>query len=191
MTSLASVADTKLLISFNTSRFVQTNPSAGQSDVFDGETVAPVRNVVKTHKLAANYKLLPKLALSANIPYSDKSADIISTVHPDFRLVAKGLGDLNVSGNYQLLSNGNERFYVDFALSLPTGSVTLKNDTPFGEDQLCDCLLILADACDRNCRQYPPGKFGLDCNCGTSLTACRFPVPSRSESSVKGPLRIA
>lgn len=134
--SFASVSGNNISLNLNTSRFVQTNPLVGQPNIFDGEIVAPTQNFVKAHTLGVSYKVLPQVALKISLPYSDKTADIISTIYPNFRLIAKGFGDVNLSSNFQVISIGKEKFYIDLALSLPTGSVTKKNDTPFGKDQL-------------------------------------------------------
>ena len=111
-------------------------------DVFaDGYTVTPESMTMDMNMLGAMYAPTDSLTLVAMINYTFKSMDhrinpgappmLFNVVGGDtFTTETDGFGDTKIGGLYQLFDNDEKKAHVGLSLSLPTGSIDEKDNTP-------------------------------------------------------------
>jgi hypothetical protein len=110
------------------------------SDVFDANyAVAPESMSMEMHMLGAMYPPTDKLTLMVMANYIETEmnhlvnpavAGMINGGESGFTTESSGLGDLKISALYRFYLEGNHKAHFGLGLSLPTGSIDEKDDTP-------------------------------------------------------------
>ena len=112
----------------------------GSSRISDAEVlnrfmVTPADMRMDMHMFGGMYAPSERLTLMAMVPFIDLSMNHLTRAGDRFRTHASGLGDLQISGLYVLRDVGQWRAHLNLGLSLPTGSIDEKGDTPMGANQ--------------------------------------------------------
>ncbi|MFW5791455.1 MAG: transporter [Desulfohalobiaceae bacterium] len=97
--------------------------------------VAPLDMTMDMHMFGAMYGLTDSVTLMAMIPYIDKSMDHRTRMGVEFTTDARGFGDAKLTALFTMFDNGAHHVHLGAGLSLPTGSIDEKDDTPAGPDQ--------------------------------------------------------
>ncbi|GLR72645.1 transporter [Agaribacter marinus] len=96
-----------------------------------------VPTVIKqqAHLFHFGYQYSDKIELFLSLPYIQQRTDHISRVanYEFFMVETDGIGDAVLSLNYKFKDLALHRWWVNFSLSLPTGSIDEVGDTPRGE----------------------------------------------------------
>ncbi len=97
--------------------------------------VAPTRMDMQMHMFGVMYGASEKLMLMAMLPYKRYAMDHRTRAGMRFSTHAEGFGDLNLSATYGLSQRATEQWLVNLGLSVPTGDISARDDTPAGSDQ--------------------------------------------------------
>ncbi len=92
-------------------------------------TTTPTRQNTLTHRLQAAYGLNDRTALLVGVPYVIHNRDSLTNTNLTSRTKAEGLGDIRVITRWKIPTRGGA-WHAHLGLSLPTGSVDEKDDTP-------------------------------------------------------------
>lgn len=115
---------------------------------FDGEELRTDENypilptIIRQESYIANvsYYLAEEQSISLSLPYIVQSTDHISLVtgYDEFNISSDGIGDITVNFTSLLKKWDNEKISLSVGLSMPTGSIDEKGDTPraTGDQQL-------------------------------------------------------
>lgn len=97
--------------------------------------VVPTKMAMQMHMLGAMYAPSDRITLMAMLPILDKDMDHITFAGGDpdivkgtFNTRATGLGDINLSSLIGIYNNGTTNIHLNAGLSLPTGSITERDD---------------------------------------------------------------
>lgn len=99
--------------------------------VFDsGFMVAPLSMTMEMHSFGLMYGYSDDLTLMFMAHLVRKEMDHQTRTGRRFTTRADGLGDIKVVGLYRLLADGAQELHLNAGLSLPTGSIEERDDTP-------------------------------------------------------------
>ncbi len=98
--------------------------------------VTPVEMPMEMHMLGAMYAFSDDLTVMAMIPYLNNSMDHATAMGGSFTTESSGIGDISITALYNFYRKGNSRLHWHFGLSLPTGSIEERDDTPMGANSL-------------------------------------------------------
>lgn len=101
-------------------------------DVLQDFMVVPVEMTTERHMLGAMFAANDTLTLMAMVPYVSKSMDHITRRGSTFTTEADGLGDLTLGGLVSLVSSPETHVHLNLGISLPTGDIDAKDQTPMG-----------------------------------------------------------
>lgn len=109
-------------------------------DVHDaGYMVAPLSMDMTMEMFGIMYSPSDKLTLMAMMNWTEKTMDLnrrMMMMDTPFRTESSGLGDLKFEALYALQKNDNTQFIISFGLSLPTGEINNRDDTPMANNTL-------------------------------------------------------
>ncbi len=105
------------------------------AQVLNDFMVSPTRMSMQMHMFGAMYGASEKLMLMAMIPYKSYSMDHVTRAGMRFSTQSQGFGDLDLSATYGLYESGDRRWLLNLGVSLPTGEISARDDTPAGSDQ--------------------------------------------------------
>lgn len=112
------------------------NDRLSTQQVFDaGFAISPTEMTMEMHMLGAMYAPSDALTLMLMIPYLDMEMDHRTAMGGAFTTRSDGVGDVQLSGLYQIRQWDSGRIHLNLGLSLPTGSIDEQDDTPAGPDQ--------------------------------------------------------
>jgi hypothetical protein len=99
--------------------------------------MAPVRMSMEMHMLSLMYAPTDSLTLMAMVPYKKMSMDHVTRTGMSFKTRSEGVGDLSLMGNAVVFRKPRDAHRVTLmgGLSLPTGSIDKRDNTPAGADQ--------------------------------------------------------
>ena len=100
------------------------------SEVLQDFMVAPDDMTMEMHMIGAMYAPTDKLTLMAMLPFVSKEMDHITGMGTTFTTESGGLGDIKLSGLYQLYNQNRQSVHLNLGFSLPTGSIEEEDDTP-------------------------------------------------------------
>jgi len=107
-------------------------------DVRDrGFMVAPTEMTTQMHMLGAMFAPTDDLTLMVMLPYIIKEMDHVAGMPigaVEFTTRSKGIGDLKVTPMIRLLDDGPHAVHVNAGVSLPTGAINERDDTPAADD---------------------------------------------------------
>lgn len=120
-----------------------SNKISNDEVYFDGDEPRTDENypilptVITQESYIANvsYFLAAEQSISISLPFIDQSTDHISLVpgYDEFNISSDGIGDITVNFTTLLTSWDSEKLSLSVGLSLPTGSIDEKGDTPRAE----------------------------------------------------------
>lgn len=98
--------------------------------------VAPLSMDMRMTMLGAMYGMTDRSTLMVMLPYHDRSMDHITMMGQEFTTESRGPGDVRLTALHVGWEDYDRRLIFSGGLSLPTGSINEKDDTPMGPDQL-------------------------------------------------------
>jgi len=101
----------------------------------EGFMIAPTRMTMDMHMLGAMYGVSDDLTVMLMLPYLDVEMDHVTAMGAKFTTRSDGLGDVSLGGLYTLGQWGVHQLNLNAGLSIPTGSIDEKDDTPAGVNQ--------------------------------------------------------
>lgn len=107
----------------------------GTDDLTDAEVlrdfmVTPTRMTTQMHMFGVMYAPANNFTVMAMLPWVRKNMDHITRMGARFTTRSEGLGDIRLSGLYVLKSGHNQQIHLNAGVSLPTGDIDEKDDTP-------------------------------------------------------------
>jgi hypothetical protein len=105
-------------------------------EVLQDFPVAPRRMSMEMHMVGVMYAPTDDLTLMAMVPLVRLHMDHINRMGVKFSTSSEGIGDVKLTGLYVLRRMGLHRVHLNMGLSVPTGSVDEKDDTPLGRQRL-------------------------------------------------------
>ena len=100
-----------------------------------GFMVTPTQMDMQMHMLDFMYGVTDKLTFMVMMPYSHLSMDHITQTNRHFSTTSSGIGDIQVMSHFVLSREAQHYWISGLGVSLPTGSINKKDDTPAGENQ--------------------------------------------------------
>lgn len=100
------------------------------TEVLANYMVTPTSMDMTMHMFGAMYAPDNKLTLMAMLPYVKNTMQHLTRSGKKFTTQAEGLGDLKLSGLYKLMSQSGQQLHINMGISLPTGSIDERDDTP-------------------------------------------------------------
>ncbi|WP_126452665.1 transporter [Sulfuriflexus mobilis] len=100
------------------------------AEVLADYMVAPLEMDMDMHMFGAMYAPNDNLTLMAMLPYVKNSMKHITRMGREFTTKAEGIGDIKLSGLYQVHNHGGNKVHLNLGLSVPTGSIDERDDTP-------------------------------------------------------------
>ncbi len=104
-------------------------------DVLADFMVAPLKMTMEMHMFGLMYGANDRLTLMGMLPYTRISMDHINRAGVEFTTESDGIGDAKLSGIYSLYERGGRKVLLNAGVSLPTGSIDERDDTPAGANQ--------------------------------------------------------
>lgn len=105
------------------------------SEVLQDFMVTPTDMDMGMHMFGLMYAPSNKLTLMTMVPYSRLSMNHLTRMGSRFTTQSDGLGDIQVSALYTFERQEHDLFHFDIGLSVPTGSIDKRDDTPAGPNQ--------------------------------------------------------
>lgn len=101
-----------------------------ENEVLSRYMVSPLSMDMDMHMLGAMYAPTDKLTLMVMAPFLDMSMDHITRTGVRFTTESQGIGDVSLSGLWNILEGVNHRLHATIGVSLPTGSIEKRDDIP-------------------------------------------------------------
>ncbi len=111
------------------------NLSLSTSEVLNSYAVSPIEMTMNMHMLGAMYGVSDKLNFMGMLNYTSASMDLITRTSTAFSTAASKIGDVKATVLYKFTSTYNSQFFTTVGLSLPTGDINVRRDTPMGNAQ--------------------------------------------------------
>ena len=103
-------------------------------DVLADFMVSPEDMTMEMHMIGVMYAPSNDLTLMAMFPFVSKEMDHVTRMDTRFTTNSGGLGDIKLSGLYQILDRDRQTIHLNLGFSVPTGSIDERDDTPAGDD---------------------------------------------------------
>ena len=100
------------------------------SEVLANYMVTPTQMDMRMHMFGVMYAPTDKITLMAMLPYVKNSMKHITRTGIKFTTKAEGIGDLKLSGLIKLSNSDHHQVHLNMGISLPTGSIDERDDTP-------------------------------------------------------------
>ena len=100
------------------------------SRVHQNYKVAPQLMNMQMHMLGVMYAYSDGLTLMMMGNYSALSMDLLGRMNADFSTKSRGVGDLSLAGLIKLYNQNRKSIHFNAGISIPTGSIDQKDDTP-------------------------------------------------------------
>ncbi|EAZ89068.1 hypothetical protein [Crocosphaera chwakensis] len=131
----------EIMVSYRYMLMEMEGSRVGTDDVSDEKIleqypVTPTRMTMQMHMFGMMYGITNNLTLMAMLPYVVKDMDHITRMNTGFNTDSEGIGDIKVTGLYQVLNENRQRIHFNAGVSFPTGSIEARDRTPAGPDQL-------------------------------------------------------
>jgi len=104
-------------------------------DVLSEYMIAPLNMTMDMHMLGAMYGVNDNLTVMFMAPYLNIEMDHVTRMGGKFTTKTSGIGDVKLSSLFTLKRWGMHELDFNLGLSLPTGSINEKDDTPAGNNQ--------------------------------------------------------
>lgn len=104
----------------------------GNTEVLSNYMVTPTDMEMHMHMLGFMFAQSDSLTLMAMVPFTEVSMNHLTRAGTTFKTRASGLGDIQVAGLWKLLDGRTHRAHLNMGMSLPSGSIDERDDTPAG-----------------------------------------------------------
>lgn len=113
----------------------------GTSDRNDREVLAafpitPTKMQMTMHMLGAMYAPTDDLTLMAMVPALRGSMNHVNRMGVHFTTHTEAIGDTKLTGLFRLTHDDNSQLHLNLGVSLPTGDINVKDNTPLGRVRL-------------------------------------------------------
>lgn len=98
--------------------------------------VSPTDMDMKMHMVGLMYAPISRLTLSLMLPVVSKDMDHVTRMGGKFTTRAEAVADVTMAALISLLHGEHHRVHLNAGLSLPTGSISQRDDTPMGNQRL-------------------------------------------------------
>ncbi len=131
----------EIMVSYRYMLMEMEGSRVGTDDISDQKIleqfpITPTRMTMQMHMFGMMYGITSDLTLMAMLPYVVKDMDHITRTNRRFNTDSEGIGDIKVTGLYQILNENRQRIHLNAGISFPTGSIEARDRTPAGPDQL-------------------------------------------------------
>ncbi|HYQ72761.1 MAG TPA: transporter [Gammaproteobacteria bacterium] len=110
------------------------------ADVFsEGYMVAPEHMTMDMQMPGVMYGISTDLTVMLMLPRVELEMDHVTAAGARFTTRSSGIGDVRLSGLYRLGQWGMHQLNLNAGISVPTGSINEKDDTPMGANQHLPC----------------------------------------------------
>ena len=111
------------------------------SKVLEDFVVTPTKMTTQMHMFSSMYGLNDTVTLMAMFPYILKDMDHVNRAGVKFRTHSSGIGDIKLASLWRLYafetpSIGAHRFHLNTGVSLPSGDIKPRDNTPLGNNSL-------------------------------------------------------
>lgn len=106
--------------------------------VLNSYTMSPVNMDMQMHMVELMHNFADDVSVMIMLPYIEKNMKMRGVMmmnRIDSSVHSQGLGDIEVSGLLSLKDTINLPTFLNLGISLPTGSINQKDNTPMGENQ--------------------------------------------------------
>ena len=103
--------------------------------ILENFKVTPTSMDMKMQMLGFMYAPARDFTVMAMVPFMRMSMDHVTRAGVRFTTESAGLGDIPISGLYTFYNRENARLHLEFGVSLPSGSIDQRDDTPAGPDR--------------------------------------------------------
>jgi len=121
--------------------------SISTSDVLKNYMVSPLDMAMEMHMFGLMYGVRDDLTFMGMVPYVRKTMSHVNRMNVNFKTKSAGIGDVKLSGIYTLFDSGAEHkkmghnhigsnTLLNFGVTLPTGSIDNRDNTPMGYQKL-------------------------------------------------------
>lgn len=97
--------------------------------------VAPLRMSSETHSVGVEYGAWDRVSLRADMPWERRSLVSVTAAGQKLRYRSEGLGDARVWALPEVYRGESTRLHLNAGVSLPTGNVSERDDTPLGPNR--------------------------------------------------------
>lgn len=105
-----------------------------EAEVLSQYMVAPTEMEMKMHMLGAMYAPSDTLTLMAMLPYVELSMNHVTRMGMAFTTESTGIGDIQLAGLWNILEDTHHRVHLNTGISLPTGEIDERGNTPAGQN---------------------------------------------------------
>jgi hypothetical protein len=110
------------------------NNRVDTSDVLNDFMVSPTDMDMQMHMLGVMHAPSNNLTLMAMIPYIHKEMNHVTRTGAKFSTRTEGIGDIKLTTLYKFYEGLNNQLHINAGISLPTGSIDEKGNTPMGQN---------------------------------------------------------
>lgn len=110
--------------------------NVSDASVLNNFMVAPTDMDMKMHMFGLMYAPSDSVTLMVMAPYIEKSMNHITRMGGQFKTESRGLGDIKLGALMPLWNTDNQHLHFNAGVSLPTGSINQKDQTPLGFSRL-------------------------------------------------------
>jgi len=100
------------------------------SEVLTDYMVTPTSMDMDMHMFGAMYGVSDSFTAMVMLPYVTKSMKHLTRMGGRFTTTSEGIGDLKITGMYKLSQQAGSMLHLNLGLSVPTGSIDERDDTP-------------------------------------------------------------
>ena len=108
----------------------------GESTVLQNYMMTPTTMNMQGHMLGLMYGVSRRITLMAMMPYMRLNMDMKNRMGMESSMSSAGVGDLKLISIVEIWRKQNTTILGNIGVSLPTGSVDERGDTPMGENML-------------------------------------------------------
>ncbi len=105
------------------------------SAVLNNFIVAPTEMTMQMHMLGLMYGISDQFTLMGMLPYKLLSMKHVNRMGTRFTTKSEGVGDISLTGIYTLYEHESSKLILNAGISLPTGSIDKRDNTPMAANQ--------------------------------------------------------
>lgn len=113
---------------------LEGSSSVSEQEILGDYMVAPKEMTKEIHMAGVMYAPVDELTLMAMLPYIDQEMRALTRMGMSFKTRSSGIGDAKVAGLFNLIRNSDSRLIINAGVSLPTGEIDSRDDTPGAKD---------------------------------------------------------
>lgn len=113
---------------------IESSTDIGDADIFANYMVAPQTMSMQMHMIGVMYAPINNLTLMIMANYLSMDMDLKSKMGVDFTTHSSGVGDVSIYGLVKIFNKHSESLHLNIGLSIPTGAIDQKDNTPMAND---------------------------------------------------------